>query len=138
MLTHHSPHKNKKHSLLSKKKTLDNVEEKMNHIQASLTTDTGSSLGSSNVRERKLKKELEEKESLASKLEEQLSDGRARQVVDVISEVEEWEEELSKKKKQINKKKEQLKRIQDNGWVEIHRGTNKDNSCIFYFSGTLT
>ena len=114
----------------------------MNHIQASLTTDTGGSLGSSNVRERKavekLKKELDEKESLASKLEEQLSGGRARQVVDVISEVEEWEEELSKKKKQINKKKEQLKRIQDNGWVEIHRGTNKDNSCIFYFSGTLT
>ena len=92
----------------------------MNHIQASLTTDTGSS----NVRERKavekLKKELDEKESLASKLEEQLSDGRARQVVDVISEVEEWEEELSKKKKQINKKKEQLKRIQDNGWVEMN------------------
>ena len=97
----------------------------MNHIQASLT-DTMSPLGSSNMRERKavekLKKELDEKECLASQLEEQLSGLRHRQPVDVISEVEEWEEwedELGKKKKQINKKKEQLKRIQDNGWVEI-------------------
>ena len=124
MLSHHSQsHKNKKHLLISKKKTLDNVEEKMNHIQASLSTDTKSPPGSNNVRERKavekLKKELDEKECLASKLEEQLSGLRHRQTVDVISEVEEWEEELSKKKKQINKKKEQLKRIQDNGWVEI-------------------
>ena len=100
----------------------------MNRIQASLTTTTTEAenvnpLGSSNVRERKavekLKKELDEKECLASQLEEQLSGLRHRQPVDVISEVEEWEEELSKKKKQINKKKEQLKRIQDNGWVEI-------------------
>ena len=96
----------------------------MNHIQASLSpSDTMSPLGSSNARERKavekLKKELDEKECLASKLEEQLSGLRHRQAVDAISEVEEWEEELSKKKKQINKKKEQLKRIQDNGWVEI-------------------
>ena len=126
MLTHHPPsHKNKKHLLISKKKTLDNVEEKMNRIQASLTTETDSvsPLCSSNVKERKavekLKKELDEKECLASKLEEQLSGLRHRQAVDVISEVDEWEEELSKKKKQINTKKEQLKRIQDNGWVEI-------------------
>ena len=104
----------------------------MNHIQASLTTDTGSPIGSSKERKavEKLKKELDEKECLASKLEEQLSSLRHRQVVDVISEVDEWEEELSKKKKQINKKKEQLKRIQDNGWVEISPAI-KIVPCIF-------
>ena len=91
----------------------------MSQIQASLTNDNSVSLVGSHVKDRKvvekLKKELEEKECFASKIEEQLSGLRHRHVVDVFTEVDEWEEELSKKKKQINKKKEQLKRIQDNG-----------------------
>ena len=125
MLTLHS-HKNKKQSATSKKKTFDSVEQKMSHIQASLTTNSNrktvgsSTTGVKDKREvEKLKKELEEKECLASKLEEQCRGLRNRHVVDVITEVDEWEEELNKKKKQINLKKEQLKRIQDNGWVEI-------------------
>ena len=95
----------------------------MSDIQASLTAGTSSSVKTVSCakdRERreagKMMKGLEEKDCLASKLEEQCRGLRNRQVVDVITEVEEWKEELNKKKKQINQKKEQLKRIEDNGW----------------------
>ena len=137
MLTLHS-HKNKKQSATSKKKTFDSVEQKMSHIQASLTTNSNrktvgsSTTGVKDKREvEKLKKELEEKECLASKLEEQCRGLRNRHVVDVITEVDEWEEELNKKKKQINLKKEQLKRIQDNGLKKNKK--SEDNSEMFYY-----
>ena len=128
MLALHS-HKNKKHSLVSKKKTFDNVEQKMSDIQASLSSGNNSAVKTvvSSAKDRreaeKMMKGLEEKECLASKLEEQCRGLRNRQVVDVITEVDEWKEELSKKKRQIKQKKEDLKRIQDNG-LEIMSSRN--------------
>ena len=102
----------------------------MSDIQASLSSGTNSAVKTvvSSAKDRreaeKMMKGLEEKECLASKLEEQCRGLRNRQVVDVITEVDEWKEELSKKKRQIKQKKEDLKRIQDNG-LEIMSSRNK-------------
>ena len=51
---------------------------------------------------------------LIVRLQEQLSSLRSKQF-NCGSEVDEWEEMLTRKRRQIKKKKEQLKRIQDDG-----------------------
>merc|ERR1712012_92346 len=117
--------KSKKHLLMSKK-TFDAVEKKMNHIQASLSSTSlvkaptvqGPGLqgqgpvlpGQSETEECtviRLRRELEDKEKLAAKLQEQLSSLRSKQF-NCGSEVDEWEEMLTRKRRQIKKKKEQL------------------------------
>ena len=126
--------------LVFKRRTFDKVEEKMNHIQASLSSTSlmKSELDVqhfSNVDENvamRLKTELEEKEIIAQKyyicmtcslccktffirrLQDQLNNLKS-QTLDCDSNLSNWEEQLIRKRRQIKKKKEQLRRIQDDG-----------------------
>jgi len=114
----------KKNILMSKGRTFDKVEEKMNHIQASLSSSSLIKPESSHVPHTysnmddnmvtRLKKELEEKELVAQKLQEQLN-GLKTRPMDDDSDLGDWEDQLNKKRRQIKKKKEQLRRIQDDG-----------------------
>jgi len=118
----------KKNILMSKGRTFDKVEEKMNHIQASLSSSSLIKPESSHVPHTysnmddnmvtRLKKELEEKELVAQKLQEQLN-GLKTRPMDDDSDLGDWEDQLNKKRRQIKKKKEQLRRIQDDGNIDV-------------------
>ena len=117
---------------MSKGRTFDKVEKKMNHIQASLSRTSlitpERSLDDRMVT--RLKSELEEKELLAKKykkillyiavtlcllrLQEQLK-GLKSKPLESDPDLSGLEEQLRTKRKQIKKKKEELQRIQDNG-----------------------
>jgi len=129
-----SNNKSKKNLLMSKK-TFDAVEKKMNHIQASLSSNSlakgsshstlaqGQSQLSSETEDCtviRLRRELEDKEKLAQKLQEQLSGLRAKPLDCGSGDaVDEWEDLLTRKRRQIKKKKEQLRRIQDDGNIDV-------------------
>jgi len=118
----------KKNMLMSKGRTFDKVEEKMNHIQASLSSSSLIKPETNNAQDvynnmddgmvTRLKKELEEKELLAKKLQDQLN-GLKSKPLDSDSDLSDWEEQLNRKRRQIKKKKEQLRRIQDDGNIDV-------------------
>merc|ERR1719412_2951755 len=116
-----------KKNLLMSRKTFDAVEKKMSHIQASLSssslmkqnTNPNQQLNEEDTTVMRLKQELEEKEKLAQKLQDQLGILRASKPLECSSNVDEWEDLLSRKRRQIKKKKDQLRRIEDDGNIDV-------------------